>query len=106
MFALACLDQANLIVPVPKPKDWKQHFLKPMMQNLQSVEPLESLNPTNEITGLLQDWTTNRQVQELWMIYLINYLLQKMDLLILEWKTFMHFLKRITGIWIKLRQVT
>ena len=61
MFALACLDQANLIVPVPKPKDWKQHFLKPMMQNLQSVEPLESLNPMNEITGLLQDWTTNRQ---------------------------------------------
>jgi len=32
-----------------------------MMQNLQSVEPLESLNPMNEITGLLQDWTTNRQ---------------------------------------------
>ncbi len=32
MFALACLDQANKIVPVPKPKDWKQHFLKPMMQ--------------------------------------------------------------------------
>jgi len=61
MFALACLDQANLVVPVPKPKDWKQHFLKPMMQNLQEVEPLESLNPMNEITGLLQDWTTNRQ---------------------------------------------
>jgi hypothetical protein len=61
MFALACLDQANLVVPVPKPKDWKQHFLKPMMQNLQEVEPLESLNPTNEILGLLQDWTTNRQ---------------------------------------------
>ena len=61
MFALACLDQANQIVPVPKPKDWKQHFLKPMMTNLQEVEPLESLNPTNEITGLLQDWTTNRQ---------------------------------------------
>ena len=31
------------------------------MQNLQEVEPLESLNPTNEIIGLLQDWTTNRQ---------------------------------------------
>jgi hypothetical protein len=61
LFALACLDQANLVVPVPKPKDWKQHFLKPLMQNLQEVEPLESLNPTNEITGLLQDWTTNRQ---------------------------------------------
>jgi hypothetical protein len=61
MFALACLDQANKIVPVPKPKDWKQHFLKPMMTNLQEVEPLASLNPTNEIVGLLQDWTTNRQ---------------------------------------------
>ena len=61
MFALACLDQANLVVPVPKPKDWKQHFLKPMMQDLQEVEPLESLDPENELTGLLQDWTTNRQ---------------------------------------------
>jgi hypothetical protein len=61
LFALACLDQANLVVPIPKPKDWKQHFLKPMMQDLQEVEPLESLNPENEITGLLQDWTTNRQ---------------------------------------------
>ena len=61
MFALACLDQANKIVPVPKPRDWKQHFLKPMMQNLQEVEPLASLDPINEITGLLQDWTTNRQ---------------------------------------------
>jgi len=61
MFALACLDQANSIIPVPKPKDWKQHFLKPMMTNIQEVEPLESLDPINEITGLLQDWTTNRQ---------------------------------------------
>jgi hypothetical protein len=61
LFALACLDQANLIVPIPKPKDWKQHFLKPMMQGLQEVEPLESLDPINELTGLLQDWTTNRQ---------------------------------------------
>ena len=31
------------------------------MTNLQEVEPLESLDPTNELTGLLQDWTTNRQ---------------------------------------------
>ena len=35
--------------------------IKPLMENLQEVEPLESLNPMNEITGLLQDWTTNRQ---------------------------------------------
>ena len=61
LFALACLDQANLVVPVPKAKDWKQYFLKPMMQNLQEVDPLESLDPINQITGLLQDWTTNRQ---------------------------------------------
>ena len=40
LFALACLDQANLIVPIPKPKDWKQHFLKPMMLGLQEVEPV------------------------------------------------------------------
>ena len=31
------------------------------MSNLQEVEPLESLDPTNELIGLLQDWTTNRQ---------------------------------------------
>tara|TARA_R110000796_G_scaffold16529_1_gene51573 strand:- start:306 stop:680 length:375 start_codon:yes stop_codon:yes gene_type:complete len=31
------------------------------MQGLQEVEPLESLDPINELTGLLQDWTTNRQ---------------------------------------------
>ena len=36
-------------------------FFKTNDENLQEVEPLESLNPTNEITGLLQDWTTNRQ---------------------------------------------
>ena len=32
-----------------------------MMLGLQEVEPLESLDPVNELTGLLQDWTTNRQ---------------------------------------------
>ena len=36
-------------------------FFKTNDANLQEVEPLESLNPINEITGLLQDWTTNRQ---------------------------------------------
>tara|TARA_R110002012_G_scaffold151533_2_gene311478 strand:- start:675 stop:1415 length:741 start_codon:yes stop_codon:yes gene_type:complete len=61
LFALACLDQANLVVPVPKSKDWKELFLKPLMNNLQEVEPLKSLDPINEITSLLQDWTTNRQ---------------------------------------------
>jgi hypothetical protein len=62
LFAIACLDQANLIVPIVKPKDWKQYYLKPLIDNgLQEVEPLESLDPVNQITSLLQDWTTNRQ---------------------------------------------
>jgi len=62
LFALACLDQANLIVPIVKPKDWKQYYLKPLIDNgLQEVEPLESLDPINQITSLLQDWTTKRQ---------------------------------------------
>ena len=61
LFALACLDQANLVVPVPKAKDWKQYYLKPLLQNVQEIEPLESLDSTNVILDLLQDWTTNRQ---------------------------------------------
>ena len=61
MFALACLDQANLVVPVPKAKDWKQYYLKPLLQNVQEIEPLESLDSTNVILDLMQDWTTNRQ---------------------------------------------
>ena len=61
LFALACLDQANLVIPVPKPKDWKQYYLKPLLQSIQEVEPLQSLDPVNEKMDLLQDWTTNRQ---------------------------------------------
>ena len=61
LFALACLDQANLVVPVPKAKDWKQYYLKPLLQNVQEIEPLESLDAKNVIEDLLQDWTTNRQ---------------------------------------------
>ena len=61
LFALACLDQANLVIPVPKPKDWKQYYLTPLLQSIQEVEPLQSLDPVNEIMDLLQDWTTNRQ---------------------------------------------
>jgi lipid II:glycine glycyltransferase (peptidoglycan interpeptide bridge formation enzyme) len=61
MFALACLDQANMILPSVKPVDWKKYYLKPLMEKLQEIEPLASLNPTNQLTSLLQDWTTNRQ---------------------------------------------
>ena len=61
LFALACLDQANLIVPVLKPKDWKQYYLKPLLDSIQEVEPLESLNEKNMMMSLLEEWTTNRQ---------------------------------------------
>ena len=78
---------------MPKPKDWKQHFLKPMMSNLQEVEPLESLDPTNE---LMDCYKTGQQIdnqQELWKIYLTNYHTQmkKKSSHILEWKTFLIF---------------
>jgi hypothetical protein len=61
LFALACLDQANLIVPVLKPKDWKQYYLKPLLDTIQEVEPLESLDEKNMMMSLLEEWTTNRQ---------------------------------------------
>ena len=68
LFALACLDQANLVVPVPKPKDWKQYFLKPMMQNLQEVEPLESLDPMNQLTGYYKTGLQTDKQREQWMM--------------------------------------
>ena len=96
MFALACLDQANKVVPVPKPKDWKQHFLKPMMQDLQEVEPLESLDPVNELTGLLQDWTTNRQSARTWddILNKLPYTDEKREFTYFRMEDFYNFCKR------------
>jgi hypothetical protein len=61
LFALAALEKADLVIPRLKEKDWREVFLKPLMDNLQTVEALESLDPKNQLTALLQDWTTNRQ---------------------------------------------
>jgi hypothetical protein len=61
LFSLAMLEKADLLVPKLKEKDWREFYLKPLMDNLQTVEPLESLDPQNQIISLLQDWTTNRQ---------------------------------------------
>jgi hypothetical protein len=61
LFSLAILEKADLLVPKLKEKDWREFYLKPLVDKLQVVEPLESLNPINQITSLLQDWTTNRQ---------------------------------------------
>jgi hypothetical protein len=60
LFAIAVLDQANIVSPIPKAKDWRDVHLKLLMQNLQEIEPLESLNPTNQIINLLYDFTVNR----------------------------------------------
>ena len=59
LFAIAVLDQANVVSPIPKAKDWREVHLKMLMQNLQEIEPLESLNPRNQIINLLYDFTVN-----------------------------------------------
>jgi len=60
LFAIAVLDQANIITPILKPRDWRETYLKPLMNTLQELEPLESLNPINQIVNLLYDFTVNR----------------------------------------------
>ncbi len=59
LFAIAVLDQANVISPIPKAKDWREVYLIPLMTNLQEIDPLESLNPTNQIENLLYDYTVH-----------------------------------------------
>ena len=62
LFAIAVLDQANIVSPIPKAKDWREVYLKPLMNNLQEIEPLESLNPNNQIENLLYDFTVHRAI--------------------------------------------
>ena len=60
LFALALLEQANIVAPVMKAQDWREGYLKPLMSNLQTIDPLESLDPINQIINLLYDFTVNR----------------------------------------------
>jgi hypothetical protein len=60
LFAIAVLDQANVVSPIPKAVDWREVYLKTLMNNLQEIEPLESLDPMNQIVNLLYDFTVNR----------------------------------------------
>ena len=60
LFAIAVLDQANVVSPIPKAADWREVYLKTLMNNLQEIEPLESLDPINQIVNLLYDFTVNR----------------------------------------------
>jgi hypothetical protein len=60
LFAIAVLDQANVVSPIPKAQDWREVYLKTLMNNLQEIEPLESLDPINQLVNLLYDFTVNR----------------------------------------------
>jgi hypothetical protein len=60
MFALCCLDQANIVVAGVQPRDWRQVILKELLENLQEIKPLESLNHDNQLENLLYDFTVNR----------------------------------------------
>ena len=60
LFAIAVLDQANVVSPIQKAQDWREVYLKTLMNNLQEIEPLESLDPINQIVNLLYDFTVNR----------------------------------------------
>ena len=60
LFAIAVLDQANVVSPIPKASDWREVHLKTLMQDLQEIDPLESLDPVNQIINLLYDFTVNR----------------------------------------------
>ena len=61
MFSIAILEKADLVIPKLKDKDWREYYLKPLIDKMETIEPLESLDPLNQIISLLQDWTTNRQ---------------------------------------------
>ena len=60
LFSLAVLDQVHEMTPIPKAKDWREVYVKPLLSNLQEIEPLASLDPTNQIINLLYDFTVNR----------------------------------------------
>ncbi len=61
LFAIEVMDKAGVVIAsIPKGPDWREIYLKTLMQNLQEIEPLESLDPMNQITNLLYDFTVNR----------------------------------------------
>lgn len=60
LFAIAVLEQANIVCPIPKGPDWREIYLKNLMEKIQEIEPLESLDPTNQIVDLLYEFTVNR----------------------------------------------
>ena len=61
LFAVAVMEQANLVVPILKGKDWREVYLKPLFAGeVTEIEPLESLQPKKELRQLLLQYTMNR----------------------------------------------
>ena len=60
LFSLEVMDKAAVVVPIPKPKDWRELYLKPLLLGMQEIEPLKSLDPKEHLINLLQEFTVNR----------------------------------------------
>ena len=61
LFAVAIMEQANLVVPILKGKEWREVYLKPLFGGeVAEVQPLESLQPKKELRQLLLQYTMNR----------------------------------------------
>jgi len=60
LFSIEVMDKASVVVPIPKPKDWREVYLKPLMAGIQEIEPLKSSDPTENLISLLQQFTVNR----------------------------------------------
>jgi len=60
LFSIEVMDRAGVVVPIPKGKDWREIYLKPLMAGLQEIEPLKSLDPSENLTFLLEQFTVNR----------------------------------------------
>tara|TARA_R110002012_G_scaffold64998_7_gene170658 strand:+ start:3517 stop:5046 length:1530 start_codon:yes stop_codon:yes gene_type:complete len=60
LFSIEAMDKGGVVVPIPKQADWRQIYLKPLIDNQQVIEPLESLNPVNQLEHLLYEFTVHR----------------------------------------------
>jgi len=60
LFSLEVMDKAAVVVPIPKPKDWREVYLKPLLLGMQEIEPLKSLDPKEHLINLLHEFTVNR----------------------------------------------
>ena len=60
LFGTAVLAQTNIVIPEVTGKNWRQLYLKPLMESVDESEPLQSLDPKYFILNLLKDFTVNR----------------------------------------------